>query len=392
MGVKDEYMRLGEEAEAAASASAFPGEVAATLTADLPPFEDAIAVKEELPPMPPVIIEGVLLEGHKMLFTGPSKANKTWGLIALAVSVATGGFWIGMACARRKVLYIDLETDKRTLQRRIAEVTAAKGAPSADVKTNLSVWPLRGKSCGLTRIVDELIARCEPGEYGVIVIDPAYMIQDGDENNARDIREFFSELDRLCVALGCTVVMSHHHSKGAQGLKSSIDRGSGSGVFGRAPDAVVDLTELVLEPGTLPAAREVVTLAATPALTGWRMSFTLREFAPKPPIDVWFAWPLHVEDMTGLLETCKPNYGGLSEARRQRAEQDNADKLAKLEAACERVIGAGDSCLREDIERELVWSASTVKRWVDKSDKFDRIGAAGSGKSKIVRRSADAGD
>ena len=390
MGVKDEYMRLGEEAEAAASASCVPGEVAASLA--LPGIEPALVFREKLPAMPDVVIEGVLLEGHKMLLTGPSKANKTWCLIALAVSVATGGYWIGMRCARRKVLYIDLETDRRTLQKRISTVAYGKQCALGDVAGNLFVWPLRGKSCGLHQIVDELIARCSPGEYGMVVIDPAYMIQDGDENNARDIREFFAQLDRLCVALGCTVVMSHHHSKGAQGLKSSIDRGSGSGVFGRAPDAVVDLTELVLEQGTLAAAREVKTLAAIPALTGWRMSFTLREFAPKPPLDVWFAWPLHIEDMTGLLETCKPNYGGLSEARRQRVEQDNADKLARLEAACDRLIGKGDSCLREDVERELVWSASTVKRWVDKSERFDRVGAAGTGKSKIVRRVEDAGD
>ena len=271
-------------------------------------------------------------------------------------------------------------------------MTDAKGASADDVQANLALWPLRGQSCGLHRIVDELFARCSPGEFGLVVIDPAYMIQDGDENNAKDIREFFAELDRLCVRLGCTVVISHHHSKGAQGLKSSIDRGSGSGVFGRAPDAVVDLTELVLEPGTLASAREVVSLAASPALTGWRMSFTLREFAPHPPLDVWFCWPLHVEDMTGLLEGCKPNYGGLSEARRQRVEQDNADKLARLEQACDRAIGEGDYCLREDIERALGWSGSTVKRWVDKSDRFDRSGAAGAGKSKIVRKAGGVDD
>ena len=85
----------------------------------------------------------------------------------------------------------------------------------------------------------------------MVIIDPAYMVQDGDENNAKDIREFFAKLDEICVRLQCTVVISHHHSKGAQGLKSAIDRGSGSGVFGRAPDAVLDFTELVLEPGTL---------------------------------------------------------------------------------------------------------------------------------------------
>ena len=383
-----------DDMEAAAiAASAVPGEVAASLETALPAFEGVIAVRENLPAMPAVIIEGVLLEGHKMLFTGPSKANKTWGLIALSVSVATGGYWIGMACAKRKVLYIDLETDRRTLQRRIAEVTEAKGVNVGDVQGNLVVWPLRGQSCGLHQIVEELFTRCSPGEFGVIVIDPAYMIQDGDENNAKDIREFFAELDRLCVRLGCTVVISHHHSKGAQGLKSSIDRGSGSGVFGRAPDAVVDLTELVLEPGTLAAAREVVSLAASPALTGWRMSFTLREFPPHPPLDVWFTWPLHVEDMTGLLETCKPNYGGLSEARRQKLDQDKIDKMAKFEEVCERLIGEGDHCLREEVMRALGVSDTTANRYADRSEKFKRVGSPGGGKARIVRREyGDGGD
>ena len=88
--IRDAYM---DELEAAIdAASAVSGEVAASLAGDLPPFKGAIAVREELPPMPDTIIEGVLLEGHKMLLTGPSKANKTWGLIALSISVATGGY------------------------------------------------------------------------------------------------------------------------------------------------------------------------------------------------------------------------------------------------------------------------------------------------------------
>ena len=62
---RDAYIEELEAAEIAASAVS--GDVAASLGDDLPPFEDAIAVKEELPEMPAVIIEGVLLEGHKML-------------------------------------------------------------------------------------------------------------------------------------------------------------------------------------------------------------------------------------------------------------------------------------------------------------------------------------
>ena len=42
---------------------------------------------------------------------------------------------------------------------------------------------------------------------------------------------------------GC-IDYCHHHSKGAQGGKRSMDRASGSGVFARDPDAMLDMTEL----------------------------------------------------------------------------------------------------------------------------------------------------
>lgn len=355
----------------------------------LPPFEPAIVVEEELPAMPAEVIEGVLLETHKMLLTGPSKAGKTWCLINLAVSVATGGLWVGFRCARRRVLYIDLETDPRTLQRRIATVTAAKGSDVATVRENLCVWPLRGRSCSLGEIAAELLLRCKTGEFGMVVVDPAYMVQDGDENNARDMRKFFALLDGICVSMQCTVVISHHHSKGAQGMKSSIDRASGSGVFGRAPDAVLDMTELVLEPSTLEMACESTTLRDVRHLTGWRLSFTLREFAHRDPLDLWFAFPLHVADATGLLADCSPSYGGISETRKARAEAESLGKVSSLDAVCERLIGEGESCLRDDVQRELGWSLPTVRRWLGQSTRFERSIDARTGRALIVR--ADSG-
>ena len=44
--------------------------------------------------------------------------------------------------------------------------------------------------------------------------------------------------------MGCAVIYCHHHSKGQQGQKRSMDRASGSGVFARDPDALLDLIEL----------------------------------------------------------------------------------------------------------------------------------------------------
>ena len=330
----------------------------ARFTLQLLPVEDY----PELPEMPAEIVEGILLETHKMLLTGPSKANKTWGLINLAVSVATGGWWVDFKCAQRKVLYVDLETDPRTLQKRVSRVAEAKSADAQAVRENLVLWPLRGKSCSLEEIAAELFVRCKAGDFGMVIIDPAYMVQDGDENNAKDIREFFARLDEICVNLQCTVVISHHHSKGAQGLKSAIDRGSGSGVFGRAPDAVLDMTELVLEPGTLEMARQSHKLADVRRLTGWRMSFTLREFEHKDPLDLWLVFPLHEVDHTELLADCKPNYGGVSEARKLRTEAENLGKVSSLDAVCDKLIGNGESCYRDDVRKVLNWSLPTVRR------------------------------
>ena len=66
----------------------------------------------------------------------------------------------------------------------------------------------------------------------------------GDENNAHDMSVFVNQFDMIATELQCSVIYAHHHSKGAQGGKSSIDRSSGSGVFARDPDAILDLIEL----------------------------------------------------------------------------------------------------------------------------------------------------
>lgn len=48
--------------------------------------------------------------------------------------------------------------------------------------------------------------------------------------------------------LGSVDVWCHHHSKGDQSWKSAMDRASGSGVFARDVDALLDVTELELPP------------------------------------------------------------------------------------------------------------------------------------------------
>ncbi|MBR3236022.1 MAG: hypothetical protein IKG11_10450 [Atopobiaceae bacterium] len=74
-------------------------------------------------------------------------------------------------------------------------------------------------------------------------------------------------------------------------------------------------------------------------LIGWGMSFTLREFDCREPLDLWLTFPLHVTDSTRLLADCKPNYGGVSEARKMKTEAENLGKVASMDAVCERLLG-----------------------------------------------------
>ena len=50
------------------------------------------------PQAPPLLIEGILHQGCKMILGGTSKSNKSWCLLDLALSVASGQPWWGRRC------------------------------------------------------------------------------------------------------------------------------------------------------------------------------------------------------------------------------------------------------------------------------------------------------
>ena len=96
----------------------------------------------------------------------------------------------------------------------------------------------------MDKLAPKLIRRAAKKDYIAVVIDPIYKVITGDENSADQMAHFCNQFDKVCTELGCAVIYCHHHSKGAQGGKRSMDRASGSGVFARDPDALLDVIEL----------------------------------------------------------------------------------------------------------------------------------------------------
>lgn len=319
---------------------------------DLPDFESAADFWNDLPELSPPLINGVLRQGHKMLIAGPSKAGKSYALIELCAAIAEGREWLGWQVAQGRVLYVNLELDKASCEHRFVDIYKALGWKPDNLR-NIDIWNLRGKSVPMDKLAPKLIRRAAKRKYIAIIIDPIYKVITGDENSADQMAHFCNQFDKVCTELGCAVIYCHHHSKGAQGSKRSMDRASGSGVFARDPDALLDLIELELPEAlvreeknkavcnicydllvrsgkagdisqddmvTAKAMREHVrnalsgdslrqaeeSISAAEKLaesrSAWRIEGTLREFPKFPPVNVWFDYPIHRIDMSGVLK------------------------------------------------------------------------------------------
>jgi hypothetical protein len=209
----------------------------------LPPIKKASALVAERMSLPPELVEGLLHRGSTMVYGGGSKTNKTFAMMDLAVSVASGSSWWGLKTSQGRVLYMEFELQQAFFRERLDKIANAKGIPMGALD-EIDVWNLRGHATDLSSITEEIIMRIKDTPYSLIVIDPIYkVLGERDENSAGDINSLMNELDKIAVASNAAIVVGHHFSKGNQAGKESMDRISGSGVFGRSPDAIVIITK-----------------------------------------------------------------------------------------------------------------------------------------------------
>lgn len=288
---------------------------------DLPEDVSYASVMNNLPPLKPELIPGVLRVGHKMLLAGPSKAGKSFLLINLCISIAEGIEWLGMQCKQGRVLYVNLELDSDSCFHRVAEIYKKLGIEPKHPE-NLQIWNLRGHAVPMNRLAPLLIQRFKEKHYEAVVIDPIYKVITGDENNATEMSQFCSYFDQVATEMGVSVIYCHHHSKGAAGkYANAADRSSGSGVFARDPDAILDLSQLKTEGNEEKYKAQYED--ACDELTAWELSGTLREFPPMNYRRIWFDYPIHRVDEYNFLASA--NYadagsGGVGKDQKEKAD------------------------------------------------------------------------
>lgn len=327
----------------------------------------------------PVLIDGVLRQGHKLLVTGPSKAGKSFGLIELAAALVSGGKWWGMQCRKSKVIYINFEIDGKSFVNRIHKVFEAMCVkPETGM---IRIFNLRGKPCEPDDFVKHVSKFCEKKDIGAIIIDPIYKLMLGDdENSAKDIGRLCSNFDKLAANIGASVIYCHHYSKGNAYNKASMDvadRGSGSGVFGRDADAIITLTQLDYEAPV-----------NNPDETAWRVDSVLREFAPLPPFGVYFDYPIHIVDPMGTLMELRYKGDPQKMAADRRGEEisdEAADNVLTLSNRLRALFTTHDGdTMRETIDgrpaihwkkvaEKYDYNAKTLRRYLTKLAGFEIV-------------------
>lgn len=203
----------------------------------------------------------------------------------------------------------------------------------------------------------------------------------------------------------------------AQGGKRAMDRASGSGVFARDPDALIDMVELpvtntlrkqiedraaaqarakvlqaraigwenevsqddLLSPAQMRAAcarllspemqreadaAEREARQTAQGHTAWRIETTLREFPRFAPINLWFDYPIHKADDSGALTDlnaeAEPERVRSAAAKKSPADR-RREKEAALDAAYDFLNTGGDGIKLLDMAGYLSVSRNTLK-------------------------------
>lgn len=194
------------------------------------------------PVAPPQIIEGVLHQGCKMILGGTSKSNKSWCLLDLGLSVASGEKWWGRKCTKSPVVYINFELQPWALAERINALCAARPERKG-IGDAFHLWNLRGHNSDISLLRPKLEEQLARYQFGLIILDPAYkVLGNRDENANGEIASLMNELEAMAQKTGAAVVVAHHFAKGDSTAKNAMDRMSGAGAWARDPDSIVVLT------------------------------------------------------------------------------------------------------------------------------------------------------
>ena len=162
---------------------------------------------------PKYLVDGLISNGVNLLTARP-KIGKSWMALQLALSVTTGGKFLGrtVTVSKKPILYIGLEDTRRRLQGRLRHLIGKGGRwPKRLHLADIGSWPRMGED-GL----EHLMLWCAKHHPALIVIDTfakfkPRSVRGGDAGE--EAADTMAALQKLCADFDCAVLVLHHDRK-----------------------------------------------------------------------------------------------------------------------------------------------------------------------------------
>lgn len=280
---------------------------------------DVLADQAEPIPEKEWVVEGLCTVGECAIVAGASKSGKSYLMTGLCIAAASGGVWLDkFPCKRSRVLYINGENAKDDARRRFHAVFEAMAVDPAACEQITMVC-----ADGIVKPVQELremlINEIRANNYGVVILDPLYMLYKGSEIDEQDAKSFVACIKEICRETGAVLFCVHHHSKGAAVYRNASNRASGSGMLQRAFSTLIDLSEITGDDvAALPEGQRAFELSGQPRQAAGFVENLIFEF------------PVWRSDAAGLLPSNARNRARTAAARANNKNLQKAGEVARL--------------------------------------------------------------
>lgn len=178
----------------------------------------------DLEPRPvSMLIDGYVEEGGGTVLFGPPKANKTYTALLWAVSIDAGVRSVYPVREQRRVLYINIERDKRLIDRRLGLVNRVLG-----LEPGRPIMRMDQRGQSLKAIYEAAQRTVERNAIDVVLLDSLSRAGFGDLNGNQEANESMDMLNRLCptwIAVGHTPSGDDEKLFGSQMFRAAFDIG-----------------------------------------------------------------------------------------------------------------------------------------------------------------------
>ena len=164
------------------------------------------------------LVDGILVAGQPAIVAGPKKSLKTSLALDLALSLATGGFFLGKFHVARqmRVGVLSGESGMGTIQETCRRICSAVGKQLGEVSNLVVSEEVPRFSSPQDR--DALERLIYDQSLEVVIVDPAYMAVPGDgASNLFIMGDLLRGVSKICEQAGATLVLVHHTRKQGNG-------------------------------------------------------------------------------------------------------------------------------------------------------------------------------